>query len=155
MASFNQVLASISRSGKSLRNNVQTAVVMALDHYAKHGDTAYLNKLMEVAQATRAIRTATLKAFIQAHANVSYVKAKDGSKVFKKQGKEVQVKEVASPWWEYNKQGEATPDFDVLAQAKAFATRLQKALEGEGRKVKSGQEETAKKALEALQSLLA
>lgn len=159
MTTFNRHIANIKRSGKSVRDNIQAAVVIALNHYQQHADTQYLTQLMDAANSSSAVRTQTLKNFIQGHANVTYVKnKKTNTNVFKKKGKgEPETQEVNTPWWNYDKSGEATPQsMDVVAQAKRLITNIQKAEGGENnKKIKDGQEETAHNLVAALNQVLA
>lgn len=153
MATFKQLLTSIARSGKAVRDNVQKAVVMALAHFEQHGDTKYLTDLMEVAIGCRSIRTNTLKEFIKAHANVSWGKDKSGENmVFKKVGKEVNVKEVTTRWYDFNLDGQAKPDLDITTAIKSMITRISNAIDNGT--LKEGQEEQARRVLEANQALL-
>lgn len=154
MATFKQLCTSIKKSGEALRQNIQKALVMAQAHFAEHGDTTYFTQLMDASKESRAIRTKTLQGFIQAHANVSYSKDKNGNFVFKKVGKEVSITEMDTPWWTFDKKGEATPEMDAVSQAKALYTRISKALNGESDK-KLKDEDNARAVMEALKAFAA
>ena len=155
MATFNQVLASIIRSGNSIRSSVQKAVIMAIEHYGQHGDTCHLTKLYTTTKKVKAINTSKLVGFIREHANVKLSKLENGDQVFKKDGKEVEVKPVTSNWYDFEKEEkEKTIEVDVEKRIKSLLTTLEKAIEGEEAKIKDGQEETARKVLESIQGLL-
>jgi len=79
----------------------------------------------------KSIRSQTLKEFIKDHANVKFTPVKDGAGfVVKKVGKgAIEVKEVASNWYDFDKVGVAKPDMDLLIKAQALLAQWEKSKE--------------------------
>ena len=134
LKTFKTKLASVVRSESTLRGNIQALTVSAVDTYAQHGDTSRIEMLVNASVTMRSVRSNTLKDFIKDHANVKFIPAKDNNGfVVKKIGKEaIKVKPIESDWFDFNKDGMAKPDLDLILKAKALLSSLDKAKE-EGR----------------------
>lgn len=155
---FNQQVGSIARSLTAQRDNIQTAVVFALEQVQSDGNTNFLDVLMDKLRPVRAVRMETLKNYIkEACPNLKYAKAKDNKLRFMKRKKseplEVQIPDYA--WYEQDKDGEVKPDMDVMQMASAFQKRIEKALKGESeRSIKTGQTAFAKQLSQSLSDFL-
>lgn len=127
---FNTKLAALVRSAKSMRESVQILIESGCEQYLEHGDTGQLTRLVKACVGVKSLPTTVIKDYIKACANVKYTKASDNvTMVFKKNGKEPEVKMLEQTWyeWDGNSQHKPKPDFDlttVLAQA---LKRMQKA----------------------------
>lgn len=112
---FKTNITSINTSGATLRQTVQNAAIQAIEFFVEstnkkgdkdHGDTGYLTKLMTAVCLTNCLSHTKLKAFIEHHTNVKWTKitTKDGQvkHVFKKVGKEIEVKAIDGMWYNYN-----------------------------------------------------
>ena len=132
--SFKTKLAAVARSETTLRGNIQALTVSAVDTYAQHGDTSRIEMLVNASVTMKSIRSADLKNFIKAHANVKFTAAKDqdGFVVKKIKGESIEVKPIESNWYEFSREGIAKPDLDLILKAKALLSSLDKAKE-EGR----------------------
>ena len=95
-----------------------------------------------------------MQKWIEKHTDLKFKKLKDGSYGFAKRvkGSERVAIVPKTKWYEADNSHQAKPDMDVLAQLKAFTTRLHKAVE-EG-KVKEGQEGMAESLDAQLEKLI-
>lgn len=133
---FGGKLSGVIRSATSMRAKLQNLMLFGMEHYAKNGDTGYLDRCMESCVGVAALPTQKMKVFIQEHANVSWkeVEIKSGKdkgkkvRVFKKRGKEATYKEPTINWWEFSVAGDAQPDMDVAASVISLIKRIDKKL---------------------------
>jgi len=148
---FKQRLAAIVKSAKSQRDKVQEIIVFGIQHYKDHGNSSYLTMVLNECVGVKSMPTKTIKGFIQEHANLKYVKNDAGDLVFKKDGKEVKAVMPVEKWYDWaGGDHQATKDMDVMVQAKALLTRINKAVkEGHVKNV-----EEAKKVKEALRGIV-
>jgi len=145
---FNQKLSGLVRSARNQRENVQELIEAGLNQYQEHGNTVYLTKLLNECIGVKSLPTNSIKEYVKAHANVKWVKGKDGM-VFKKDGNDVHVTMPTDKWWEHKSaQHNAKPDMDVVQRVKSLKSQLDKAVK-EGN-IKEGQEEQAKELLNSL-----
>ena len=149
--SFNKVLHGLVRSATAQRDLAQILLVFGLEHYKQHENTVYLTRMLNACVGVKSLPTRTMKEFIQAHANVSWQKTTDGSMVFKKVGKEVQVTMPTTLWYDFSKDHQAQPDVNIVTRFNGFITALENAMK-EG-KIKEGQEAIALKISETLATL--
>jgi hypothetical protein len=142
-ANFNTKLAGTMRSASSVRDNLQELLSYAIGHYGFTGDSVFLTNALKSCIGNRALPTKTMQKYIEKHTDLKFKQRKDGSTGFVKRVKGVPRVAIVPKmkWYEGTSEHQAKPDMDVVAQFKAFATRLHKAKE-QG-KIKSGQEETA------------
>ena len=131
---FAAKIKAAKKSESTLRDNIQLLTVSAVDTFAQHGDTSRIEMLVNASVTMKSIRSAELKNFIKAHANVKFAAAKDqdGFIVKKIKGESVEVKTIESNWYEFSREGIAKPDLDLILKAKALLSSLDKAKE-EGR----------------------
>jgi len=134
LKTFKTKLATVVKSEATLRGNIQALTISAVDTFAQHGDTSRIEMLVNASVTMRSVRSNTLKDFIKAHANVKFTPA-ENNKGFtvKKIGKgAIETKPIESDWFDFNKEGIAKPDLDLILKAKALLSSLDKAKE-EGR----------------------
>ena len=159
---FKTKLNGFIQSQKTQRDNLQELIEAALAHYAgesdsanEPGDTIYLTTLVQKCIGVKSVPTKTVTEYIKEHANVRYVKLKDGTYGFKKAQKSVPV-EVNMPevtWYAWTGGDHNTPkkDFDWEASVNRLRQNIAQKLE-EGHIKKP---EEASKALATLDELLA
>lgn len=150
-SNFNKILTGVINGASRGRDVLQALLVFGLEHFRDTGDTVYLTRCLTACIGVQSLPTKTMKAFIQAHANVTWTKASDSTMVFKKEGKEVTVKPVSTLWYQHNASHQAQPDMDVMAQVASFLTRIETKMK-EG-KIKQGQEALAAQLRDALSSI--
>ena len=142
------------RSQKSQRDNLQELIVAALEHYRDHGDTGYLSLLVQRAVNVKSVPTRTVTEYIKVHANVRYVKLKDGNYGFQKATKDQPV-EVEMPtvvWYEWEGGEHNKPKTDYDWEASIARVRQQMATKLETGNIKNP--EKAAKVLGELDGLL-
>lgn len=148
---FTRVLGAVVKGATRQRDVLQQLIIFALAHFAEHGNTHYLTVTLNACIGVKSLPTKTMKEFIQAHANVTWTKTTDGTMVFRKQGKDIQVTMPTTLWYDFSKSHQAAPDLDVVARIKSLATAIEHAI-SDG-KIKPGQERIADKARELLSQL--
>jgi len=151
---FDRMVNKIGTQGEALRELVQDLLVYALQQYAQP-EGSHTNSLTAVLTAcvgVKALPTKTIKAYIQAHANVSWRKSKDGVLRFGKAGKTVEVTMPTVTWYDFSKAHQATEDKDMMLAVKSWINNTQKLRETG--KIKEGQEDFADKVVMALAALL-
>ena len=138
---FNKKLGGIVASAKSQRDSVQLLIASGVEQYLEHQDTGQLSRLVAACVTVKSLPTTVIKDYIKSRVNVKYVKARDGSMVFKKDGEAPTMLEALDvSWydWKGNNQHKPKADVDILQKLKNFAASLEKTLvEG---KLKAGQE---------------
>jgi len=130
LKTFKTKLASVVKSEATLRGNIQSLTISAVDTFAQHGDTSRIEMLVNASVAMRSVRSNTLKDFIKAHANVKFTpnQNQDGF-IVKKIGKgPVEVKPIESDWFDFNNEGIAKEKV-ALAIIKAALSSIDKAQE--------------------------
>lgn len=156
---FTAKLSGVIKSAKTQRDNIQVLIESGLAQANEHGQLTQLSVLLNSTIGVRSLNTKAIKEYVQAHAEVVWVKSKDKKSMqFKKvKGSELvgAVEEITVPWYEHEAaaKNQAKADMDVMAQAKVFLTRLSKAVEAGS--IKEGQEEKAQEIKQQLASLLA
>jgi len=149
---FKSKLASVIKSAKTQRDNVQSIISFGLSHFKQHEDACYLTQALNAAIGVKSLPTVTLKDYIKEHANLVWQKGKDDKLQFKKEGKDVKVTMPTVAWYEWDggKHNKVTTDMDVMAQTKALLKRIQAGLKDH--KVKD--EQAAKNVEAALKVVL-
>ena len=85
---FARKLAATIASTAKMRDNVQELVEFGLEQFRDHGNASYLSEIVNKCIGVKALPTRTIKDYIRAHANLNWMKLKDGNYGFKKSGKE-------------------------------------------------------------------
>lgn len=131
LKTFKTKLNAVIKSESTLRDNVQALAVSAIETYGQHGDTSRIELLVNASIKMKSIRSQTLKEFVKDHANVKFTPVKDGvGFVVKKIGKgAIEVKEVESNWYDFDKVGVAKPDMDLLLKVQAVMSGWDKSIE--------------------------
>jgi hypothetical protein len=140
--SFNVKLSGFVASSKNQRQSLQDLIEYGLETYKVHSDTSALSRIVNTLVGVRTIPSKTIKAYICDHANLKLAKVKGSIMfVFKKDGKEVVVKPVATVWWEHevNATNHKLDVIDPIALMKLLGKRLMDA-KTEG-KIAQGREE--------------
>lgn len=121
---FKTKLNAVIKSESTLRDNVQALAVSAIETFGNHGDTSRIEMLVNASIKMKSIRSQTLKEFIKDHANVKFAPVKDGvGFVVKKIGKgAIEVKEVESNWYDFDKVGVAVEKEAMKVLKGALAT---------------------------------
>jgi len=124
LKTFKTKLNAVIKSESTLRDNVQALAVSAIETYGQHGDTSRIEMLVNASIKMKSIRSQTLKEFIKEHANVKFTPVKDGvGFVVKKSGKgAIEVKEVESNWYDFDKVGVAVEKEAMKVLKGALAT---------------------------------
>ena len=123
---FKNKLATIVASEKTVREGLQNLTILAIQEYAKSGNTNYIEMIIVAAKGMHGSRTSALVPWIKAHANIVITTAKDGAiRVKKIKGESVTATTPTTLWWEHNSKGKAT-EFDVIKQLSSFINRLDK-----------------------------
>ena len=124
LKTFKTKLNAVIKSESTLRDNVQALAVSAIETFGNHGDTSRIEMLVNASIKMKSIRSQTLKEFIKDHANVKFTPVKDGAGfVVKKVGKgAIEVKEVASNWYDFDKVGVAVEKEAMKVLKGALAT---------------------------------
>lgn len=144
---------SVIKSVTAMRDNLQAMLVFGFKEAAESGNLNYLTDSLQACIGVKALPTQSIKEYIKAHVNVKWVKRKDKTYGFAKDGA-LEVQECTIPWYSHETaKHQATADLDPIAQAKAFLTRLTKAIEGHT--VKEGEEDHARTIQNALKSAIA
>jgi len=125
---FKMMLENVVANEATMRDNVQALAVSAIETYGQHGDTSRIEMLVNASIKMKSIRSQTLKEFIKDHANVKFTPVKDGvGFVVKKIGKgAIEVKEVASNWYDFDKVGVAV-EKEVMKVLKGALATIKKA----------------------------
>ena len=125
---FKMMLDNVVANESTMRDNVQALAVSAIETFGKHGDTSRIEMLVNASVKMKSIRSQTLKEFIKDHANVKFTPVKDGvGFVVKKVGKgAIEVKEVASNWYDFDKVGVAA-EKEVMKVLKGALATIKKA----------------------------
>lgn len=126
---FNAQLSGMLTSAKNMREKVQALIVFGLQHYKEHEDSTYLTKVIQAAVGVRALPTTTIKDYIKDHANLKYVKLKDGKLGFKKEAKgvdpDIKMPDVVWWMWDGGKHNADTADKDAFEVFQRFLKRLE------------------------------
>ena len=124
LKTFKTKLNAVIKSESTLRDNVQALAVSAIETFGNHGDTSRIEMLVNASIKMKSIRSQTLKEFIKGHANVKFTPVKDGvGFVVKKIGKgAIEVKEVESNWYDFDKVGVAVEKEAMKVLKGALAT---------------------------------
>jgi len=128
---YKRKLNSVLKSAKTQRDNVQELIIAGLEQYSEHGSCNYLTMLVQGCIGVRSLPTRSITAYIQAHANVTWAKLKDGTDGYKKKGKGVEVSMPDVTWydWEGNNHNTVATEFDVLKAIHSLKKRYDKAVE--------------------------
>tara|TARA_R110001632_G_scaffold157747_2_gene275985 strand:+ start:62 stop:544 length:483 start_codon:yes stop_codon:yes gene_type:complete len=128
---FKMMLDNVVANESTMRDNVQALAVSAIETFGNHGDTSRIEMLVNASIKMKSIRSQTLKEFIKDHANVKFTPVKDGvGFVVKKIGKgAIEVKEVESNWYDFDKVGVAKSDMDLLLKVQAVMSGWDKSIE--------------------------
>ena len=124
---FDSKLGSFVRTAKNQRETIQHFIEFGLTMAKEHGDLGYLSRFMVASVGVKSIPTRTIKDYKKEHANVKWVKTKDGSHTFKKDGKKLEVTEPETVWYEWKKakhQAEVDQEKRALSMFKAYAKKL-------------------------------
>lgn len=153
---FSTKLRGIVSSALNQRDNIQAVIVSGFEEYNEHGNSGQLSRVLKACVGVKSLPTKVILDYIKAHANVSYIKVKDGTMQFKKSSGETACTVIPfeTTWYDWSGNGQHNPpaDFDIHARIKALMTSTKKAMD-DG-KIKSGQEAKARDAMQALQALL-
>ena len=121
---FRNNLDRIIKSEKTVREGLQNLLILAIEEYAKSGNTNYIEMVLTAVKGMHSVRSSTLVAWIKAHANIVVSAAKDGSiRVKKVKGESGTATTPTTLWWEHDNKGKAT-EFDVIKQLSSFINRL-------------------------------
>ena len=82
--SFAAALKATFASVKSMRGKVQALLLFAVRHYVEHGNTQFLTMIQQQTDTVHALPSKGMQAYIQAVANVEFIKNADGDKVYRK-----------------------------------------------------------------------
>jgi len=153
---FSTKLRGIVTSALNQRDNIQSVIVSGFEEYSEHGNSGQLSRVLKACVGVKSLPTKVILDYIKAHANVSYIKVKDGTMQFKKASGETACTVIpfSETWYNWTGNGQHNPpaDFDIHARIKALMTSTKKAMD-DG-KIKSGQEDEARAVMQALQALL-
>lgn len=155
---FTSKLSNVIRSAKNIRENVQSLIIAALEHYRDSGDTVYLSQLVNGIVGVKALPTRAITDYIREYANVAWVsdKAKDGQivKRYKKASKDepVTVTMPEMPWYDH----ESNKGSNSVRTVSAFnrAANLVSSLEDAIKKGNVDDKKAAKAVIDALKPIL-
>lgn len=148
---FNAKLGAVIRSARSMRESIQLLILFAVEHYRTTEDATYLTSIIQQTYGVKSLPSRTIQRYIQAHANVKLMKAKDGNMVFKKAAKVVIVKQLEVVWYLFDNGHQAAPDMDIFNSLQGIINRVHKAIDGN--KVKDGQADEASYMLDKLNDI--
>ena len=151
---FKNKLDGFIKSQRTQRDNLQELIVAGLEHYRDHGDTGYLSLLIQRSVGVKSVPTKTITEYIKVHANVRYVKLKDGAYGFQKATKDqpVEVEIPAVVWYEWKGGEHNKPKTDYDWEASIARLRQTMASKLEDGSIKKP--EQAARVLGELDSLL-
>ena len=130
---FTVIMASVAKQ----RDNIETMIREALAQYADNGDTSYIQHLINAVNDVRALDGRSMFAYIQAHANVRAVAAKDGNgltirKASRRSDVEVTMPSANDAWYNFSQSAQAKPDLKLYQRLISLEKQAQKA-EDDGR----------------------
>ena len=130
---FTVIMASVAKQ----RDNIETMIREALAQYADNGDTSYILHLINAVNDVRALDGRSMFAYIQAHANVRAVAAKDGNgltirKASRRSEVEVTMPSANDAWYNFSQSAQAKPDLKLYQRLISLEKQAQKA-EDDGR----------------------
>lgn len=152
---FKAKLATITKSGKTLRENVQSVLIFGFEQAKEHGNLGYLSDVMRICIGVRALPTNAIKDYIKDYVEpIKWAKGPDGVVRFSKDGKNGKLKVTmpTEPWFEHEsvRKTQAKQDLHVAQRLKSLLTALDNAL----KEHKVDDEALAKKASDALHGIL-
>jgi hypothetical protein len=132
-ARFNVIMVSVTKQ----RDNIEQMIRIALTHYANNGDTSYIQHLINAVNDVRALDGRSMFAYIQAHANVRAVAAKEGNgltirKASRRAEVEVTMPSANEAWYDFSQSAQAKPDLKLYSRLVSLEKQAQKA-EDDGR----------------------
>lgn len=154
-AGFKKLLTNWTTGQVKQRDQLQDCLLYGLKQYKDHGNLTPLSEVVCSIDKVRTIKTDYIKEYIKAHANVRLTKGEDKALpwVFKKHGKDIDVKEPTLAWYDHSSnKTKVTEDVDGLALLRAALVKALKA--DTAGKLKAGQSATIKKASELLKDML-
>jgi len=137
---FNRRIVAFNDAAKVSRDQLNDLIMDGLLQAADvsqggHGSCSRLTVVLQACKHVKAIPTRTVQAFIQKHANVKWMKLKDGTHGFKYSGKPcVTLPECTWYDWEGNNTSKPKVELDLKASMERLLARGDKALK-EGKTV--------------------
>lgn len=130
---FKSRVASVVRSGKSIRANIQELAMFALVFYLdpkNNGNTEYLTHLFNAVAGVKSLNSRTLGHYIEDTANVRLRKTDNGDFVFRKavKGEEPALldgADLTANWWDHGR-GPSEKPVDVLKILETAIKTLEK-----------------------------
>lgn len=136
---FKRTLNDVVKGIASRRDKLQELIAFGMAHYEAQADTCYLNQVLNSCVGVQALRTNTMKNYIEAVANVNCT-GKAGEYIFKKKkGEDATVDQkllVGTKWFEFDNDGQVKV-FDAVKSAQSLLNQVRAAKAGES---KSGKE---------------
>lgn len=134
---FKKRVNSIVKSATSVRDKIQSELVLSFEQYAEHGNTQFLAILLNAVNGTRTLPMNQVLRYITAHVNVSVKNDKKTNtltvkKVSKNASIEYNVPTVN--WYEFGNATKVT-DFDLQKSLKSVLNNYQNALTKQERKI--------------------
>tara|TARA_X000001382_G_scaffold123689_1_gene107681 strand:- start:3227 stop:3715 length:489 start_codon:yes stop_codon:yes gene_type:complete len=134
---FKKRVNSIVKSATSVRDKIQSELVLSFEQYAEHGNTQFLAILLNAVNGTRTLPMNQVLRYITAHVNVQVKNDKKTNtltikKVSKNAAIEYNVPTVN--WYEFGNATKVT-DFDLQKSLKSVLNNYQNALNNSDRKV--------------------
>ena len=132
LTQFKTKLSSIVKRLRTASEDIETLARVALTQFANHGDTSYIEMLVNQVKGTRVPRSGTLKDYIKNHANVVFKDNGQGDFKVTKKGKgpiEVNMPADQDRWYNFNNDGQATPDKEFPKLLQGVITTFEKAME--------------------------
>lgn len=130
---FKRTLNDIVKGISSRRDKLQELIAFGMAHYEAQADTCYLNQVLNSCVGVQALRTNTMKNYIEAVANIK-CQGKAGEYIFKKvKGEDATVDNkllVGTKWWEFDNDGQVKV-FDAVKSAKSLLNQINTAQKGE------------------------
>lgn len=124
---FTKVAKEFAQGQIKANERLQALIEYGIARLPQTNDTSHLSQALNIAVSVKSLPTKAIKAYIQAHVNVKWMKTTDGTYKFKRDGKEWAIKEIEKPFWEANqvKATQAKADMvDPIAEVKALFGRL-------------------------------
>lgn len=149
---INAKIKSFLTSDKKQRDKIQELLTLTVNHAKEHGDFTCLSMLIKGLQENKSRNIKAITAYILDHVKgIHWVKEKAYTGYKKIKNQDLEFIELSTPWFDHklNTQQIAV---DPMARVKGLITSLTNALD-QG-KIKDGEEDKARAAIEALNPLL-
>ena len=126
-STFTALLATIGKTATAQRNDIQKAVKMAIDHFNKHGDVCYLDRLYTVAVQARSVKANLLLSYMLRSCSCKYNKSEN---TFSQKSGEREVLPLVGKWYEVDDADKVIKPIDAVARITSLIKQLEAGIEG-------------------------